>query len=111
MKKIRKVFQVIFLISIIPLAYLLLGANTTESSGQTESIREFVWVPVFTAVISLLGIVSTSIFSYRQDKRDSKRTELELTKLNLEIREKEIELAKKQQELEELQKKNQPDGE
>ena len=111
MGRIRKIFQVIFLVSIGILAYLLLGANTADSPSQTVSVRMLVWVPVFTAIISLLGWVTTTIFAFKQSKLESKRTALELTKIRLEIKDKEIELAMKQHALDEMQKKEQSSGE
>ena len=106
MRKALIFFLAVFVLSIIFLAYLSQSGETSgalpgEGSSKPAAL---VWVPLVTAIASLVGAVTTSVFAIQQNRRETKKTELELAKLNLEIKDKEIELAKKQRELDALQK-------
>lgn len=114
MKKARNIFWVVFVLSALALCALLSKYTLGTSSGlPDQGVSDsglILWVPLITAITSLVGAVITSVATWRQGKLESKKTELELAKLQLEIKDKEMDLAKKQRELEALQKKDQQDG-
>ncbi len=125
MRKARNIFWIVFALSI--LFIFGLGSLITFTTGTTEgpeSAREdiVIWVPLVTAIISLIGGVVTTIGTFRKDKLEARKSELEARKTELELEERrlefekkkldaEIEIAKKQRELDELRKKDQHGGE
>ena len=101
----------------------ILTFNTGTPEGPEASREDIViWVPLVTAIISLIGGVVTTIGTFRKDKLEARKNELEARKTELELEERrlefekkkldaEIEIAKKQRELDELRKKDQHGGE
>ena len=125
MRKARNIFWIVFALSI--LFIFGLGSLITFTTGTPEgpeASREdiVIWVPLVTAIISLIGGVVTTIGTFRKDKLEARKSELEARKTELELEERrleiekkkldaEMEIAKKQRELDELRKIDQQGGE
>jgi hypothetical protein len=117
MRKARNIFWIVFALSI--LFIFGLGSLITFTTGTPEgpeSSREdiVIWVPLVTAIISLIGGVVTTIGTFRKDRLEARKAELELEEHRFELEKKrldaEIEIAKKQRELDELRKNDQHGG-
>ena len=137
MRKARNIFWIVFALSILficvilgPLGVFRLGTGVpisptgipnpivtpypvpTPQSQFGETI--VIWVPLITAITSLIGGVATTIGTFRKDKLEARKTELDLEERKIELEKKkldaEIEIAKKQRELEELKRKDPKDG-
>ena len=114
MRQARNIFWIVFALSILFICglggILTFGAGTPEGP---ESPREgiLIWVPLVTAIISLIGGVVTTIGTIRKARLETRKAELELEERRLELEKKrldtEIEIAKKQRKLDELRKKDQ----
>lgn len=90
MKKARNILWIIFIFSIIFLISFLLfsgDGNTASPEGNPpfEDNPLILWLPLITALVSLIGALTTSILTMRRDRLESQKIELEVTKLQLEI--------------------------
>ena len=90
MKTARNVLWVIFFLSLAFIGAMLLsrGEPQTGSPGPNIPSGESTWIvfiPLITALISLIGALTTSILTMRRDHLESEKIVLEVTKLQLEI--------------------------
>ena len=44
-----------------------------------------IWVPLFTAVLSAIGTISTVMLAWRSDRRDAREQELKIKQLEIEL--------------------------
>jgi len=61
------------------------NAATPEVNTPFEDNPLILWLPLITALVSLIGALTTSILTMRRDRLESQKIELEVTKLQLEI--------------------------
>jgi hypothetical protein len=86
MKIARYVFLAIFLLSLV--AYVVLAlAQRGYTIGPNAPVETELspWIPLITAIGSLIGVATTSIISLRRDRLESQKIELEMKKIQLEI--------------------------
>jgi hypothetical protein len=87
------VLRLLFAALVIGGGVLLLNVSASHDSNPTAAPggggdSEAGWVvaaAIATPVIGILGLVSTTFFAWRQDRRDLQQSELQMQKLNLQI--------------------------
>ena len=86
MKTATYVFLAIFFLSLVAYGVLSLGGQgSTSAPNSIVGSEVSTWVPLITAIGSLIGVATTSFVSLRKDRLESRRVELEMKKIQLEI--------------------------
>jgi hypothetical protein len=85
-KTARIIFLAIFFLSLVAYGVLTLGERRFTNTPNTIVGSDVTpWVPLITAIGSLIGVATTSIVSLRRDRLESQKIELEMKKIQLEI--------------------------
>lgn len=97
LKVARTVFLILFVVALLFMS-LLMGAGGAAVPGTPNLSAELpLYISMFTSVITFLGFITTSILSFRREKREARDAELSQMQ-------KEIELEKARLELDQLKK-------
>jgi hypothetical protein len=90
----RKTFLATFVLSVVIVLCVLFlaaeGAGDSASPGtpedaSTDTAGLALLASLLTSGVSVLGVISTTLIAWRQDRRDSRRQEAELARMALEI--------------------------
>jgi hypothetical protein len=85
-KTATTIFLAIFFLSLVAYGVLTLrGQGNTSAPNGVVGSEVSAWVPLITAIGSLIGVATTSIVSLRRDRLESRKVALEMKKIQLEI--------------------------
>lgn len=90
MKKARNILWILFFVSVLVLVAILPPRGNTPTGTPNPEVPPseiplVVWIPLITALVSLAGALTTTVFNLRHDRLESQKIQLEVTKLQLEI--------------------------